>query len=419
MDIVLGVSMAPATIRMVVVEGENAHGVTVDEDRFRVDDANDPATLSAPDQVIAAILGTREGAGRGGHQLTSTGVTWTDPSDAAALATALAARKVENVMLVSAFLSAAALAQTVGYAIGYKRIAMLFVEPDTATLAVVNSTDGSVTDVHRRPLRGVHPVPELVAMIAGLHAAETYAEGLFIVGCDVDIAPIKPTLEAASYLPVSTPEEPDMALARGAALASANAPLFASSTAALAYAQDPGTGEVDPYAVSPGYLEVPVALRRRPAARRGSRLQRCPRPGRRCADRRREYRRAGRFRDEPAASTAAAGRQRVGGRRRQRCFGSGDRAGIGYPAGGRVAAYSRPSSHRAGRGGACTAGGATPSGAASAGRSCGATAGALAGSRADRSALTCARADSRRTRAGAHPGADARGDSGAASPRPA
>jgi hypothetical protein len=81
---------------------------------------------------------------------------------------------------------------------------------------------------------------------------------LFIVGCDVDIAPIKPALEVASYLPVSAPEEPDMALSRGAALASANAPLFASSTAALAYAQDPGTGEVDPFAVSPGYLEVPV-----------------------------------------------------------------------------------------------------------------------------------------------------------------
>jgi hypothetical protein len=52
-----------------------------------------------------------------------------------------------------------------------------------------------------------------------------------------------------------------MALARGAALASANAPLFASSTAALAYALDPGTGEVDPLALAgqfpgllPGYL---------------------------------------------------------------------------------------------------------------------------------------------------------------------
>jgi hypothetical protein len=47
-----------------------------------------------------------------------------------------------------------------------------------------------------------------------------------------------------------------MALARGAALASANAPLFASSTAALAYALDPGTGEVNPGALSPAYLEV-------------------------------------------------------------------------------------------------------------------------------------------------------------------
>jgi putative ABC transport system ATP-binding protein len=37
-----------------------------------------------------------------------------------------------------------------------------------------------------------------------------------------------------------------MALARGAALASANAPFFASSTTALAYPQEPGTAEVNP-----------------------------------------------------------------------------------------------------------------------------------------------------------------------------
>ncbi|MDT5354213.1 MAG: hypothetical protein QOJ56_2745, partial [Mycobacterium sp.] len=57
---------------------------------------------------------------------------------------------------------------------------------------------------------------------------------------------------------VSAPEEPETALARGAALASANAPLFSSSTAALAYAQDPGTGAINPYAVAPGYFDVAV-----------------------------------------------------------------------------------------------------------------------------------------------------------------
>jgi len=36
LDIVLGVSMAPASIQMVVLEGENADGATVDEDEFDV-----------------------------------------------------------------------------------------------------------------------------------------------------------------------------------------------------------------------------------------------------------------------------------------------------------------------------------------------------------------------------------------------
>jgi hypothetical protein len=258
LDIVLGVSMAPSKIRMVLVEGENGDGVLVDEDHFDVVDGNGPATLSAPDKVIAAILGTREGATQAGHQLRSTGVTWTDPRDAAALATTLAARKVEKVMLVSAFLSAAALAQTVGHAIGYAQTAMLFVEPDSATMALVDSDDGAVTDVQRVPLQNPDRARELATLISGLDAPGTSLEGLFLVGCGVDIVPIKPVLERASRLPISVPEEPATALARGAALASANAPLFASSTAALAYAQDPGTGEVDPYAVSPGYLSVPV-----------------------------------------------------------------------------------------------------------------------------------------------------------------
>lgn len=60
MDIVLGVSMAPASIAMVVLEGENADGATVEEDEFDVTAADDPATATGPDQVIAAILGTRE-----------------------------------------------------------------------------------------------------------------------------------------------------------------------------------------------------------------------------------------------------------------------------------------------------------------------------------------------------------------------
>ncbi|WP_082929801.1 hypothetical protein, partial [Mycobacterium sp. 1164966.3] len=268
MDIVLGVSMEPTTVRLVLIEGDNADGVTVEEDNFEVDAAGQSAPPGAvADQVIEAIIGTREGAVQGGCQLTSTGVTWTDPAEVAVLRDKLAALDIRGVMLVSPLLAAAALAQTVGVSLGYEHLAMLFVEPTNVTLAVVDVADGSIVDLHRQSLDGdgqddghcdTQPsvAARLATMIAGLDARGSRADGVFLIGCGTDIVPLKLALEASAPLDVTAPEEPDMALARGAALASANAPLFASSTAALAYALDPGTGEVNPGSLSPTYLDV-------------------------------------------------------------------------------------------------------------------------------------------------------------------
>ncbi|OSC32536.1 hypothetical protein B8W69_01840 [Mycobacterium vulneris] len=252
-------SMAPTAVRMVLVEGENGDGVTVDEDNFDVAAAADAATVTASDQVVSAILGTRQGAAEGGYQLASTGVTFTDPLEAAALRDKLAAHKVENVMLVSAFLAAAALAQAVGHQTNYAQTALLYIEPDTATLAVVDSADGSIANVQRQALPDDDEaaVAQLAAMVSTAENLETRPDAVFVVGSGVDIPLIKPALEAATTLPLSAPEEPETALARGAALASAHAPLFSSSTAALAYAQDPGTGAINPLAVAPGYFENP------------------------------------------------------------------------------------------------------------------------------------------------------------------
>jgi hypothetical protein len=244
--VVLGVSTAPTELRMVLVEGESADGVIVDQDNFDVAGDGSPSTL--PGQVVSALLGTREGATEGGYRLLSSGVACSDHAEAALLRDTLIAHKIENVMLVSAFMAAAALAQAVGDAISYRRTALLFVEPYTATLAMVNTSDGSVFDVQRRPLSDDEDraVAELVELVSGAESLEAAPDGVFVVGSGVDIPLIKPVLEAATSLELSVPDEPEMALARGAALASANAPLFVSSTAALAYAQDPGTGQVDP-----------------------------------------------------------------------------------------------------------------------------------------------------------------------------
>ncbi|MGD1255319.1 hypothetical protein ACKUT9_13835 [Mycobacterium seoulense] len=239
MDVVLGVSMAPETVRMVLVEGEAAGGVTVDQDGFHLTDQT--TAVAAADRVVSAILGTRESAAQGGYQLTSSGVTWTDAAEAAALRKALAERKIENVKLVSAVMAAAALAQAAGSATNCARTALLFVEPATATLAVVDTADGSVADVRRHPLPSSDEaaLAKLAAMASDAESMRARPDGLFLVGSDVDIPYLKPALEAATSLSVTTPEEPEMALARGASLAAANARLGAPSTIAMPYAGDP------------------------------------------------------------------------------------------------------------------------------------------------------------------------------------
>jgi hypothetical protein len=254
-DVVLGVSMGSTAIRMVLVEGERADGATVDEDDFQTDatDPDEAATAGAHGQVLSAILGTREGAADGGHALTSTGVVCCDPTEAAALRDALAAYKVENVMLVSAFVAASALAQAVGHATGCSRTAMLLVEPDSATLGIVDSDDGSVTVVCTEPR---DTAARLADMVASCDTLEERPEGVFVVGDGVDIAPLKPALEAATRLTVSAPEEPETALARGAALASANTRLSASTGTALAYSQDSGTDNLYRYLSVPDVSDV-------------------------------------------------------------------------------------------------------------------------------------------------------------------
>ncbi|WP_246398368.1 DUF7159 family protein [Mycobacterium vicinigordonae] len=278
--------MAPTAVRIALVEGEDADGAIVEEDSFRL--GHDPATMRSSDQVIQAILGTREGAADAGLHLASVGVSWTDQEQASALRDALAARKMENVMLVSAFLAAAAMGQAVGGSLGYHRTGVLFIEPDTATLAVVETADGSLCDVRRQELAADDEtaITELQELISDAESMPTRPDGIYVVGSGVDVPLIKPALDAATTLAVSVPEEPEMALARGAALASGSSPLFAASTAALAYAQDVDAADevtgrdfgYDPYATDVfdefdddfDEDEITETPRRRPALLLGS-----------------------------------------------------------------------------------------------------------------------------------------------------
>ncbi len=239
MDIVLGVSLTPKTVRMVLVEGALGDGPIVDHDTFDVSSSDDSATTSAADQVVAAVVGTQESAAEGGHELMSIGVTWSDRAEAAELRDALAARGIRDVILVSELHAAGALAQAAGKAVGYDSTALLFIDRDSATLSVVRSDDGSIVKVLTSNLHSTDAMAVLADMASAIEAQDSPPQGLFVVGSGVEIASVKEHLEGLVSLPVRAPEESALALARGAALAAANSPAFEATTAGLAYSLDP------------------------------------------------------------------------------------------------------------------------------------------------------------------------------------
>jgi hypothetical protein len=251
-EIVLGVSMTPTLVSIALVEGEKADGAIIDHDVLDMTAVDGSATSSAPEHVVAAVLGTQEGAIAAGHDLVSTGVTWTDHDQAAALREALIARDIEDVLLVSELHAAAALAQTVGRAVGYDKTALVFVEHETATLAVVETADGSVVNVLSRSLDGDDTIAVVGEMVSSPKVHESVAQGIFVVGSGVDVSAVKAHLQDLVPVPVIAPEEPRLALARGAALASASAPRFDTSTIGLAYSHDPDGTTAYPFFLADG-----------------------------------------------------------------------------------------------------------------------------------------------------------------------
>ena len=239
MDIVLGVSLTPKTVRMVLVEGARGDGETVDHDTFEVMPSDGAATHTASAEVVAAVLGTLESAREGGHQLKAIGVAWSDHAEAAELRDALAANGIDDAILVSELHAAGALAQTAGRAVGYESTGLLFLHRDTATLSVVRTDDGSIVKVLSRNLHSTDAMAVLTEMAAAVTAQDSPPQGLFVVGSGIDVASVKSHLQTLVDIPVNAPEESGLALARGAALAAASAPIFDASTVGLAYSQDP------------------------------------------------------------------------------------------------------------------------------------------------------------------------------------
>ena len=206
MDLVLGLSMTSTDLRWVLVEGSTGEGATVHRDGI------DFETL---DDVIAAV---------GDNRLHAVGVTWIDEAEtqASTVLETFAARGLENVIAISELEAAEALASGIADRAGYDDVAVCLVEPDAAVVAMVTSQGATVERI-ARPLDGDDAVELPSSVIALLDLDEWQPEAIFVVGSADDLDLVMSTIAGLTDAPVISAAEADLALARGAALASAQA----------------------------------------------------------------------------------------------------------------------------------------------------------------------------------------------------
>jgi hypothetical protein len=210
--------MTPTSVGLVLVEGQEADGATMDRDTFAV--AN--GAIQSSEQATAAVLRTEAIAAARGLRLHSIGVTWSEDADvqASMLMKSLSDSGFDNVVAIRMPEATEALARGIAEVLGYATTAVCVIEPDSVITLVVNTIDGAVQTAFN------HNITSDGALISWLSTVFTRAdwapEALVVVGSAGGFESILHQLEDALSVPVFAPEEAKLALARGAALASAH-----------------------------------------------------------------------------------------------------------------------------------------------------------------------------------------------------
>lgn len=217
MDAVLGLSMTPTSVGLVLVEGQDADGATMDRDSFAV---GDDRTITS-EQATAAVLRTEAMAATRGLRLHSIGVTWSEDADeqASMLMESLSESGFDNVVAIRMPEATEALARGIAEVLGYPTTAVCVVEPESVISLIVNTSDGAVQTAFNHT---IDSDDALISWLSTIFARADWApEALVVVGSAGHLEPILDRLEDALSVPVFAPEEAKLALARGAALASA------------------------------------------------------------------------------------------------------------------------------------------------------------------------------------------------------
>ncbi|MGX9672691.1 DUF7159 family protein [Mycobacterium sp. HM-7] len=203
--------MTPSSIGLVLVEGNDVDGFTMDHDAVEIMNSEDATAAVLRSEALAATRGLR---------LKSIGLTWSDDAGAEAsiLMQSLSESGFDNVVPVRFPEANEAVARGIADALGCGTTAVCTIEPEFAITMIVHAASGAVLTAMNH---SIGSRSGLTSWLSAVFArADWQPEALVVIGSAGNFESILPGLQEALAVPVFTPEEADLALARGAALVS-------------------------------------------------------------------------------------------------------------------------------------------------------------------------------------------------------
>jgi hypothetical protein len=226
LDTVVGLSLTSTSVGWVLVEGRDADGTILDHDDFEVRPATGLQAVYTSEQASAAVIDAQTAAAGEDQRLHVVGVTWSDEAaaESALLLETLTDAGFDNIVPVRLHDACDMLARAIAPMVGYDKTAICVLDGDSTIVVMVDSCDDDAQTAIKQLSGGPGA---LVHWLTALFDRSSWQpDGIVIVGADEDLDPLSRRLKKAVPVPVITQSGAELALARGAALASAQSTEF-------------------------------------------------------------------------------------------------------------------------------------------------------------------------------------------------
>jgi hypothetical protein len=240
LDTVLGLSLTSTSVGWVLVEGRDADGGILDHEDFEVGTGGGVQAVNTSEQATAAVLDAQAAAASYDRRLHIIGVSWSDEAaaEAALLLEFLTNAGFDNVVPIRLHDACDRLARAIAPVVGYDKAAVCVLDGDSTIVAMVDTCDDEPQTAIKHLSGGAG---RLVGWLTSLFDRSSWQPGgIVVVGPDEDLEALSWRLEKAVPVPVITQTGAQLALARGAALASADSTEFTDTEMVEAVDSTPG-----------------------------------------------------------------------------------------------------------------------------------------------------------------------------------